>query len=77
MTQRDNYLDAVALLEAVDNDDTQALATIDEHADHAGIIAALCDITLGTGSTWTGTPGDATIYLARLRAQVMADTTDE
>lgn len=77
MTQRDNYLDAVALLEAVDNDDTQALATIDTHADHTGIIASLCDIALGTGSTWTGTPGDASTYLARLRAQVMEDTSDE
>ncbi|RBP64146.1 hypothetical protein DFO66_10718 [Brevibacterium sanguinis] len=70
MTLRDNYLDALALVQAQANDDHKAIEAIVHNADPVGLIAALVDIILGTGSSATGTPGDPTRFLVQLREQI-------
>lgn len=76
MSQRDNYLDAWALMKAHANDDGQGIEAVVHHANPSGLIAALCDIALGTGSTAAGTPGDPTSYLNQLREQIVEMTSD-
>lgn len=70
MSLRDNYLDALALVQAQANDDDKAIEAIVHNADPVGLIAALVDIILGTGSTASGTPGDPSAYLVQLREQI-------
>ena len=73
MTQRDNYLDAWALMKAHAEDDGQALEAIVHNADPTGLIAALCDIALGTGVTATGSQAS---YLEQLRQNIVEVTDD-
>ncbi|AZL10553.1 hypothetical protein [Brevibacterium aurantiacum] len=73
MTQRDNYLDAWALMKAHADDDHQAIEAVIHHADPSGLIAALCDIALGTGVTAAGSQAS---YLEQLRQNIV-EVTDE
>lgn len=73
MTQRDNYLDAWALMKAHADDDGQALEAIVHNAEPMGLIAALCDIALGTGVTAAGSQAS---YLEQLRQNIIEATNE-
>lgn len=79
MTKRDNYLDAIALMQARVNQDSEATETIVHNTDPEGLVNALVDLALSAGSAATQTPGDPTSYLEQIREHIdqHPDITDE
>ena len=71
MTDKQAQLDALAVLEAVRNNDVDAVRTILDDSEHESLVWVLAALTLGLGSTvFRGAADPQRQYLTSLRRHI-------
>lgn len=70
MTIQDDYLDALAIVQARVDKDTEARDTILTHTEPVGLIFGLIELCINAGGQASGTPGNPAAWIADTRIKI-------